>query len=349
MMRPATLLLVCLSVSFAVTQNVAAPPKKNDSDTRLTVAVLGFYARDRANPELGGQVSELLTAVLSDNEQLRLVDRTSLQNALAEAELSLAGLVADAEAVKVGKLVGARLIITGRAFSLGNKLYITAKIVGTETSLTKSVKVTGGTKDDIGELAIELAEQINEKMISSGQELAGVDLAIHDPVPALVDKLKKVKQKPTLAVVILEEHMAGPRPLAEPVDPAVETEVKKMLLEAGFTIKDVNENELAEWARDYGDEGKVGWPRDLDGVDLVVTGEAFSAFAARIRSLVSCTARAEINVISREEGKIVHVDRATMRAIDLAEHISGKTALQKAGHAIGVGLLTHLSEKSGGH
>ncbi len=345
MMRQATLLLVCLFVSFAVSQATAAPPKKKDSDTRPTVAVLRFHAKDRANPELGAQISELLAAVLSDNEQLRMVDRASLQNALTEAELTLTGLVAENEAVKIGQLVGARLIITGRAFTLGKNLYVTAKIVGTETGLTKSVKVTGGAKDDIGELAIELAERINEKMVSSGKELAGVDLATPDPVPALVAKLKKIKEKPTFAVVIREEHMGGPRRLVQPVDPAVETEIKKMLLEAGFTLKDVKENELAEWAKEYGDKGKDGWPRNLDGVDLIVTGEAFSTFSSRIRSLVSCTARAEINVISRKEGRIVHVERTTTRAIDLAEHISGKTALQKAGYEMGVGLLTYLSEK----
>jgi hypothetical protein len=79
-------------------------------------------------------------------------------------------------------------------------------------------------------------------------------------------------------------------------------------------------------------------------VDIVVAGEAFSEFAVRVNSIVSCTARAEINVIGREDGRIVVADRATSRAADLSENIAGKSALQKAGRVLGIRLLEHLSQ-----
>jgi hypothetical protein len=128
------------------------------------------------------------------------------------------------------------------------------------------------------------------------------------------------------------------------VDPAVETEVKKLLRDCGFEIVDVENNALADWARSANKLDGAHWPKSLQNADMVITGEAFSEFAARIGNLVSCLARAEINVISRKDGKIVLADRETTRAVDLAENIAGKKALEKAGRALGVRVLEHFAQ-----
>ena len=66
-------------------------------------------------------------------------------------------------------------------------------------------------------------------------------------------------------------------------------------------------------------------------VDMLIAGEAFSEFAARIGNIVSCSARTEINMVSRKDGKVVLTDRVTTRAADLSEKIAGKKALQGGG------------------
>ena len=130
----------------------------------------------------------------------------------------------------------------------------------------------------------------------------------------------------------------------EAIDPAVETEIKKVLTDCGFTVQDVQENEVTDFSHGWTAKEVNSWPRSLEKVDMLVAGDAFSEFAARIGNIVSCSARAEINLVSRKDGKIVVADRITTRAADLSENIAGKKALQNAGRAMGIRLLQHFAE-----
>jgi hypothetical protein len=107
----------------------------------------------------------------------------------------------------------------------------------------------------------------------------------------------------------------------------VETEVKNVLIAAGFTVVEGSERDL-----------------DKAGVDVAVTGEAFSEFNARIGNLVSCSARVEIKAADRRDNRVIFSNRATTRAVDLAENTAGKTALQKGGRELGIRLLQHFAD-----
>jgi len=311
----------------------------------ITVAILDFNAKSPEAPELGDQISEALTAILSGEPGFTLVDRSTLTRTLQEHELNLSGVVNTEQAIKIGKIIGARILITGRSFPLGKKVFITAKLIGTETSLVEGVLVKGDNGTDIGELVIELAERLGDKLRTAGPKLVADDNALKDPVPGLKKELAKLKL-PTVAVIVTEEHMSRQAAPRRPLDPAVETEVKLLLRKCGFEVMDVKENELADWAKLIKKNDVESWPRGLQGVDVVITGEAFSEFAARIGNLVSCSARAEVNLISRKDGKIVLADRQTCRAVDLSENIAGKNALQKAGRKIGIRILEHFAKTS---
>lgn len=315
-----------------------AGKKPKDTLRPITVAVLTFDASDPGNPKLGDELREMVTAVLSGDDRFELVDRTSLAQTLAEHELNLTGLASAEQAIRVGKLVGARILVTGRAFHLGTHNYLAAKLVGTETSRVEAVMVRGDAQQDLGELAMRLCDKITDCVVANARQLTGDDASRVDPLPAMIARASKRRDKPVLAVVVKEEHIVGPRPaiLGSPVDPAVETELKRILVHAGYTIKDVDQNELADWS------GKETWPKSLDGVDLVITGEALSEFGSRIGNLVNCTARAEINAIRRKDGRIVLAERATTRAVDLAENTAGKKALQKAGSQMAAAVLRYL-------
>jgi hypothetical protein len=75
-----------------------------------------------------------------------------------------------------------------------------------------------------------------------------------------------------------------------------------------------------------------------------ITGEAFSEPGAHIASLISCPARVEIKVVDRKTGEVIYSDRQTSRAVDLAEHVAGKSAIQKASHLLGIRLLEKLTQ-----
>lgn len=320
----------------------ADPAPAADAPRRLTVAVLSFEAASPSEPALAEQITEIVTAMLSGEPGFDMVDREQLERTLEEQELNLTGLVEAEQAIEIGRLVGARILITGRAFRLGERFFIAAKLIGTETTLVEGVLVKGEGDTDMGELVMDLAMKLTERLREVGPRLVAQPDAAADPLPELKARLAD-RVKPTVAVVILEEHYAE-RPAAQAVDPAVETEIKRLLRETGFVVQDVKQNELADWARQMDERGASGWPRSLAGVDVVIVGEAFSEFAARIGNLVSASARAEINVIQRGDGQIELADRATTRAVDLSEQIAGKKALEKAGLQLGMRMLDHFAQ-----
>lgn len=333
---------LCTGAGSPASQPASRPVRKKTPD--ITVAILDFSANTPGSPELGGQIAEALTAILSGQPGFQLVDRSTLARTLQEHELNLSGVVDTERAVQIGKVVGARILVTGKAFPLGKQLFLTGKIIGTETSLVEGLLVKEDASKDVGDLIVQFAEKLGERLLESGPKLVASDETELDPLPALKKRLDG-RKLPTVAVIVTEEHMRQ-QMAVRPVDPAVETEIKLLLRQCGFAIKDVPQNELAEWARTMRKEDISSWPRDLADVDFVITGEAFSEFGARIGNLVSCSARAEINMIARKDGKIVLADRETTRTVDLSENIAGKKALQKAGRMIAVRVLEYCAAEA---
>lgn len=337
-------LLLATSLAAAQQERAREPAAaRTDKQTasELTVAVLDFSANTPGEPDLGKQIGEAVTVILSGEPGFKLVDRTALSRALQELELNLSGVVDTQQAVKVGKVVGARILVVGKAFTLGERTFITGKLIGTETSLVDGVLVKGDLNADVGELVMELAMKLAERLRKVGPKLVAQDDAGRDPLPALKEKLAK-RAKPTVAVIIPERHLTRePRPVP---DPAVETEIKLLLRKCGFTVRDVKNNALADSFRSGPADARKPWPRGLAGVDVVIVGEGYSEFAARIGNLVSCAARAEINVIERKSGQIVVAERTTERSVDLSENIAGKKALQKTGRVLGIRILEYFAE-----
>lgn len=306
---------------------------------KVTVAVIDFEGKDPANPDLGKNIAEVLTAVLGAEETITLVERSQLEKKLQEQAINLTGVVDPDQAVKIGKLVGARILVTGKCFMVGQQTFITAKVIGVETSLVKPVLVKAPARDaKIDELVVQLAENVAQTLRKSAGDLLPREAAL-DPVPGLVDQLAKL-QRPRVAVIIPETHLSAP-PAA---DPAAETEIKILLRAAGIEVQDVEQNELAAWSRTVDKHDVGAWPKSLANVDMVITGAGFSELGARIGSLVSCSARVEINMISRKDGKIVLPDRVTARDVDLSENIAAKKALQRAGRTLGINVLTYLAK-----
>jgi hypothetical protein len=327
-------LIACIHVcaSFAMTSSAARgaapPPPATAPANGLTVAILDFDANTPGNPELGKQIGETLTAVLTGEPGFTLIDRASVNRTLQEHELGLTGLVNPDQAAQIGKLVGAKILVVGKAFMLDKQIFVTAKVIGTETSLVEGVLVKGDKNADTASLVIDLSHKLAEKLRQSGPKLVAAPETAPDPMVALQAKLKG-RALPKIGVIIAERHASAAR--SAPSDPAVDTEIKMLLNQAGFTIVEGDEK---DWAR--------------QGVEVVVSGEAFSEAATRIGNIISCSGRAELKLINRRDGKVLLATRTTARAADLSEQIAAKTALQKAGRTLGLQVLEYFASQPAG-
>jgi len=269
----------------------------------LTAAVLDFQTSGEKLDKKGSQTAILLNAMLSSSPNLILVERQELEKIFGEQELGLSGTVNTDTAAKVGALTGAKVLITGRLFDVGDKYFLVAKIMSTETSRVYGETATFSDLAALEKAVGELSQKVQGVIVKQGANLVA---KIETPEERLA-RLKKFvegKKLPTVSVSVTEQHLT--RAL---VDPAVETEFRLILQQLGFTVLD---------------------PADTtQEPDVRITGEAFSEFGARRGNLVSAIARVEIKAV-RKDGSLLGIDRQRGVAVDLAENVAAKEALQDA-------------------
>src|SRR4051794_26561578 len=92
------MIVVACSSRWAVAEDRAAPPATAPS---IPVALLDFDANVPGNPDLGKQITEAMTAVLTGEAGFVLVDRASQTKMLTEHELNLTGIVNPDQAAQI--------------------------------------------------------------------------------------------------------------------------------------------------------------------------------------------------------------------------------------------------------
>jgi hypothetical protein len=281
----------------------------------LTVAVLDFDSSLETTPDLGSKISVLVSANLSAEPQLITVDRSDLEKVLGEQELGLSGTVTPESAAKIGQLTGAKVLVTGRVMEQDNQRIIVAKTIGTETSRVYGEIVSGYVDAPLTDLSAQLERKIAADIMAKGDTLVAT-------VPSRDDRIAKIKKAlgsqklPSVSVEIPEQYFGE-----AVVDPAAQTELSQILQQCGFTVVDSASTNRA---------------------DIAITGEAFSEFGMQKGNLQICRARIEIKAREATGGSILDVDSQTSVAVDLAEHVAAKSALQNGADELAERLLPRL-------
>lgn len=282
------ILLTALSVSCVWAESVQIP----------TVAVLPFEARTRSGEQNadGKSIAELIGISLLETGSVELVERAELDKALDELQLSAVGLTEKESQLKLGKFVGARILITGSMFQSGDKHYLVAKIIGTETSRVMgcSVSGTGDFAGMTGELAPKIAailEKQSEKLLPRPESV--------DTAATQLKSTVSGKQRKVFVRVKEEINVSVP-------DPAAETALKALLLELGFDVVNAEA-----------------------GADFTVTGEAVASQAGDYRKFTSASARVELSVFDREK-KLLATGAAKESLAGATYVIAAKEAIEQA-------------------
>jgi len=310
---------------MAQTEEAKMPTANPSMARELVITVLPFEVKnvdesllkkmrnaitEGALPEvdtLGKEFANLLAKELTATHGLALVERESLDKIISEMGLGLSGIVDQDQAAKIGHMVGAKVIVTGRIFPVKRSLVYVAKIISVETGRVYGETITAPLNTPITEAALEMGVKI-ATTISNKQDKMMVDvsndISVVDKLLPLVNKYAG-KKLPVVSVQIEEKHINS-----EAIDPAAETEIAMLLQKLGFTVIDpLSSNEIA---------------------DVKIIGEGFSEFAMRTGNLVSSKGRVELKVIKREDGALLLVDREVETAVELSVNIAGREALAKA-------------------
>ena len=311
-----------ITARAAADSATAAKPAATTAEAKVLdpvpTAILAFTERGAGAKGDAEKVADLLFAKLSADPELWLVDRQELDKVLSEHELSASGMVNPAQAVKIGALTGAKILITGSVMEIDKDTYIVAKIIGTETTRVLGSSVKGSQRDDMGPLVSQLAVEVAKTVKQQSDKLIAPDIKLEDRIAAL-KKVMDDKKRPSVTVHLPERHVGQAT-----IDPAAATEVTLFCKETGFEVFDSSESSKA---------------------DITLEGEGFSEFGMRRGNLVSVKARVELKAIDRKTGQILAADRETAVEVDLTELIAGKKALQSAAARIAERMLPKLVTK----
>ena len=114
--------------------------------------------------DLGGPLRDMLTTDLKEVKNLTMVDRQALEKLLTEQNLNNSKNFDQATATRLGKLLGAEVIITGTYFEFFGSLRVDAKFINVETGeIAFSVGVDGA-REKFFELKNSLANLMINKL-----------------------------------------------------------------------------------------------------------------------------------------------------------------------------------------
>jgi TolB-like protein len=302
-----------LTSSFAILLALSAL-RAAAADT-LSVAVFDFESKDEGTRDLGPKVAALITANLSAEPDIVMVERADIKKIMGEHELGLSGTVNSESAAKIGQLTGAKVLVTGKVFKTDDQTILVAKIIGAETSRVYGEIVQGRPATSIADLSAQLAKKIASDVTAKSDTLVAKVESREEWIAKLKQSLPGTN-RPIISVKINETHY-GPHI----IDPAAATELAVVLQQCGFPLAD---------------ENSTNHPA------IKITGEAFSAFGMQKGNLISCTSRIEIKIHDGTEDNLLWVDRQTSVGVDIAEQTAAKKALENAADALARRIIPKL-------
>jgi TolB-like protein len=138
-------------------------------DTRPTVAVLyftnGSLQRNADYAALSKGIATILITDLASNTKVRVVEREQLQSVLEEQNLASAGRVDNETAAKIGKILGAKYMLTGGfVVDLADQMRLDVRAVDVETSLVLSQQAWSvrGKTADLLDLISQMSGKVND-------------------------------------------------------------------------------------------------------------------------------------------------------------------------------------------
>jgi curli biogenesis system outer membrane secretion channel CsgG len=159
-----TLALAAGVAGGAAAQQPRAPAAAQD--TRPGIAMLDFDigATIGQDPEdyqaLRRGLASMTLNELTANAGVRVVERAQLQQILQEQNLGREGRVDPGTVSQIGRLVGARYMVTGTLYDVRGDVRVDARLFNTETSeIVRTMRVRGRL-DNVFELVESLARQL---------------------------------------------------------------------------------------------------------------------------------------------------------------------------------------------
>jgi TolB-like protein len=151
-MRKYALILVLISQCFL---SYGAAHGSDFKKTRIAVLDFQIQGTGFETEDMGKIVAEWLITALVQEGRFDVIERRLLEKVLREQNLGASGVVDTQSASKLGKVLGARIVISGTVIKLSNLTEVNTRLIDVQTgSILAAEKVTS-------ETAMRLAKLIN--------------------------------------------------------------------------------------------------------------------------------------------------------------------------------------------
>jgi hypothetical protein len=115
-------------------------------------ALAPFAIRDGTEPPFLSYLNESALVALAGNPRLTLVERSRLDAVRSEQRIAAAGLLDTDAAIAVGRLLGARHIITGQVIPMASQVIVFGRVINVETGEILSAAQLFLDRKTVGEL-----------------------------------------------------------------------------------------------------------------------------------------------------------------------------------------------------
>lgn len=282
----------------------------------LTVAVYDFTDADRGGGGYGAKVTTLVTANLTAETNLVMLERSDLKKALSEQSIGVSGMVSSDTASKVGQLTGAKVLVTGQVIRTEKAhLIVVANIIGTETGRLFAVKAEGAA-ENLMDLTSDLSRKIAERIRNQEADFVTKTRSHLDDLERIAKSIAGTN-RPSVSVAF---HF--PRGPNFPSSTA-NTEMGVILQKAGFAVVDGNSDRKP---------------------DVEITGVVDAGMGPRRGELFSFRAVVEAKVQERRTGNIIALDRETAEAVDVGRATANRAAQAKAVDGLAERILPLLAK-----
>jgi len=178
-------MLAAPALALLMAWSPAGPvPADTPRPKTICAAPLSNNTGDARYDALAEAIADMLAVGLTEHQHVTVVERQQLRKVLDEQKLSLAGLVAPATAVKVGRLLKADRILVGGMIRRGERLLVNAQVYEIASArLAGSVEVRGRA-DDVPALIAELAGKVGKGLEVELKPLDKKDIDKHPKASA---------------------------------------------------------------------------------------------------------------------------------------------------------------------
>ena len=158
--RPITIVVVIasvLAVLLGVPVRAAVTPSR---DPVVYIAAFSDAESDSTVDPVSHAIRDLLLAAVSETDRVRLVERDALEAILREQVLSLRGLIDPDASARVGQLLGADRMVTGRYWVEGDRLTVVAHVVDVPTAVIQATCQARGEPAGLLDIVVSLAGEL---------------------------------------------------------------------------------------------------------------------------------------------------------------------------------------------